>query len=78
MTHSDASVVTLDACGLLCPLPVLKTKLCLQQMQNGEVIKILITDQNSLHELQLFAKANSHQLLDCQSSDAGWIVWLQK
>ncbi len=70
--------ITLDVGGLPCPLPVLKTKVCMQQIKIGDVIKIHISDESAKTELCLFAEASGHQLLDCQPSDSGWILWLQK
>lgn len=68
----------LEVGGLLCPLPLLKTKVSLQQLQPGEVIKILFCDPIAKSELCLFADANGHTVLASQSTDSGWILWLQK
>jgi tRNA 2-thiouridine synthesizing protein A len=72
------SQLILNVSGLLCPLPVLKTKVGLQQIQPGEVIKILCCDLVAKNELYLFAAANGHSVLDSQLTDSGWVLWLQK
>jgi tRNA 2-thiouridine synthesizing protein A len=72
------SHLTLDVSGLLCPLPVLKTKVGLQQIQLGQVMQILCCDPVAKSELCLFAAANGHELLDSQLTDSGWVLWLQK
>lgn len=68
----------LEVGGLLCPLPLLKTKVSLQKIRSGEVIKIQCCDTVAKNELCLFAAANGHQLLHSQCTDSGWVLWLQK
>ena len=34
----------LDACGLNCPLPILRAKKALTKMASGEVLRIIATD----------------------------------
>ena len=38
----------LDARGLLCPLPVLKTKVAIDKLQSGEVLKVVSTDDDEI------------------------------
>jgi len=40
---------TLDAQGLNCPLPILKTKKALQKMDEGQVLEVLSTDAGSVN-----------------------------
>lgn len=58
----------LDARGLNCPLPILRTKKTLTDMTAGQVLKILATDPGSVKDFQAFAKQTGNELL---SSDAG-------
>ena len=45
----------LDARGLNCPLPILKTKKALTDMAAGEVLKVVSTDAGSVKDMQAFA-----------------------
>ncbi len=53
----------LDARGLNCPLPILKAKKALAEMQSGEVLRILATDPGSVRDFQAFAKQTGNALL---------------
>jgi tRNA 2-thiouridine synthesizing protein A len=53
----------LDARGLNCPLPILRTKKALTDLQSGQVLKVLATDRGSVKDFQTFAKQTGHQLL---------------
>ena len=53
----------LDARGLNCPLPILKAKKALAEMQSGEVLKIVATDSGSVRDFQAFAKQTGNALV---------------
>ena len=53
----------LDARGLNCPLPILKAKKTLAEMQTGEVLRIVATDSGSVRDFQAFAKQTGNALL---------------
>lgn len=54
----------LDAKGLNCPLPILRAKKALADMQSGQVLKILSTDPGSVKDFQAFCKQTGHTLLE--------------
>ena len=53
----------LDARGLSCPLPILKTKKSLNELASGQVLKILATDPGSVKDFQAFCKQTGHELV---------------
>ena len=53
----------LDACGFSCPMPLLKAKQALNQMEPGEVLKVLATDPGSERDFASFADIAGHELL---------------
>jgi tRNA 2-thiouridine synthesizing protein A len=53
----------LDARGLNCPLPILRAKKALNEMQSGQVLKIVATDPGSVKDFQAFSKQTGNQLL---------------
>ena len=59
----DAQKV-LDTRGLNCPLPILKTKKALADMQSGEVLKVVATDPGSVRDFQAFARQTGNELLE--------------
>ena len=62
-----------DARGLNCPLPILRTKKALNDMQSGQLIQILATDPASVRDFQAFARQTGHALVE-QTADGGEFV----
>lgn len=52
-----------DARGLSCPLPILRTKKMLAEMKPGQVVRVLATDPGSVKDFQAFAKQTGNDLL---------------
>ena len=52
-----------DAIGMNCPLPILRTKKALATMQSGEVLKIKATDAGAAHDFPAFAKQTGNELI---------------
>jgi len=67
----------LDARGLNCPLPILRTKKSLNDMASGQVLRILATDPGSVRDFQAFSRQTGHQLL-ASSAEAGEFIFLLK
>ncbi|MEN9780233.1 MAG: sulfurtransferase TusA family protein [Burkholderiaceae bacterium] len=57
----------LDTRGLNCPLPILKAKKALADMQGGEVLRVVSTDAGSVRDFQAFAKQTGNELIDQQT-----------
>ena len=57
-------VKEVDARGLNCPLPILKAKKALAELQSGELLKVLSTDGGALRDFQAFAKQTGNELVD--------------
>lgn len=53
----------LDARGLNCPLPILKTKKALGELAAGQVLKVISTDAGSVKDMEAFAKQTGNELL---------------
>ncbi len=57
-----------DARGLNCPLPILKAKKALADMQSGQLLKVVATDTGSQRDFQAFAKQTGNELVE-QTTD---------
>ncbi len=55
--------LVVDACGLVCPLPILKAKKALAQLESGQVLKVLTTDRTAIKDFQAFAKQTGNTLM---------------
>ena len=68
----------LDARGLNCPLPILKTKKALAEMATGEVLRVQATDPGSVRDFQAFSKQTGNHLVS-QSEEADvFIFYMQR
>ena len=63
----------IDTRGLNCPLPILKAKKALAELQAGELLKVVATDPGSVRDFQAFARQTGHALVE-QTADGGEFV----
>jgi len=68
----------LDARGLNCPLPILRAKKSLNDMQSGQVLKILATDPGSVKDFQAFAKQTGNELLSQDEANKEFTFFLKR
>ena len=57
-----------DARGLNCPLPILKAKKGLAELQSGQLLRVLSTDPGSVRDFQAFAKQTGNELVEQQTA----------
>jgi tRNA 2-thiouridine synthesizing protein A len=57
-------VHTVDARGLKCPLPLVKTKLALEPLAPGETVRVLATDPEAPIDLAAWAGDNGHTFVE--------------
>ncbi|MFJ7832460.1 sulfurtransferase TusA family protein [Peribacillus sp. NPDC046944] len=53
----------LDARGLACPMPIVKTKKALNALESGEVLEVQATDKGSTADMKAWAESTGHQYL---------------
>lgn len=68
----------LDARGLNCPLPILKTKKSLADMASGQVLKVISTDCGSVKDMQAFANQTGNTLVSQTEENSEYIFFMQK
>jgi len=68
----------LDARGLSCPLPILKTKKALNELSSGQVLKIVATDPGSVKDMQAFSNQTGHPLLASIEENKAFVFYLRK
>ncbi len=54
---------TLDARGLLCPMPVIRTQNAIRKLQTGDVLTVTCTDPGVLHDIPAWCRINGHKVL---------------
>ncbi len=68
----------LDVQGLDCPLPILRTKQQLRDMQPGECLRVRATDPHSVIDFTGFCDRSPHALVDHRQADGVFTFWLRK
>ena len=68
----------LDARGLNCPLPILRAKKALNEMQSGQVLRIVATDPGSVKDFEAFCKQTGNALLAHSESDKEYTFFMKR
>ncbi len=68
----------LDARGLSCPLPILKTKKALNDLTTGQVLKVVATDPGSIKDMQAFANQTGNPLLSSTEEGKDYVFLIKK
>lgn len=68
----------LDAKGLNCPLPILKTKVLLNKMQAGEILYVEATDPHSIIDFEAYCARTNHKLLNVEQDTAIIKFYIQR
>ncbi len=69
---------TLECEGLACPLPVVKTKKAIEELNNGEVLEVRATDKGSVADLQSWSKRTGHQYIGLKEEDGVYRHYIRK
>lgn len=56
----------LDCTGLLCPMPVVKTRKAIKEMEVGQILEMIATDPGAMPDMEAWAKQTQHELLLAQ------------
>jgi len=75
---SERDLVEVDARGLLCPMPLLQAKRALNNMDAGQQLRVLCTDQGSVRDFRVFAEQSGNILLAADELDGVYRYLLQK
>lgn len=69
MGNTAPADATLDATGLLCPLPVLKARRALRDVPAGGVLLVLATDPGAAKDFEHFCRTTGCELLESSEAD---------
>jgi Predicted redox protein, regulator of disulfide bond formation len=69
-----------DACGLMCPLPILRARKALSEMASGEILRVYATDPGSKQDFLSFTKQTGNRLLASGENAEGkyWFILARK
>src|SRR5690606_18906671 len=75
MIKSDLQV---DAKGLACPMPIVKTKKAMNDVAEGQVLEVQATDKGSVADLAAWSKTVGHQYIGTNEEDGVFYHYIRK
>ena len=67
-----------DASGLNCPLPLLRLKKALMEVQSGEVVNIIATDPAAHLDIGVYVDQCGHQLIELSREVSFQVFFVKK
>ena len=67
-----------DARGLNCPLPILRTKKALSEMQSGQTLRVVATDPASVRDFEAFCRQTGNAMVDHGEADGAFWFLLRR
>jgi tRNA 2-thiouridine synthesizing protein A len=68
----------LDAKGLACPMPIVKTKKEMDALSSGDILEIHATDKGAKSDLTAWAQSGGHELIKDEEDNGVFKFWLKK
>ena len=68
----------LDCRGMNCPLPILKTKKAIEELQAGQVLKMIATDPGSVNDIAAWTRRTGHELMESEQNGGEYTYFLKK
>ncbi|MCU7797876.1 MAG: sulfurtransferase TusA family protein [Candidatus Thiodiazotropha sp. (ex Notomyrtea botanica)] len=69
---------TLDARGLNCPLPILRTKKAIAALASGEILEVTATDPGSVKDLDSFCSQTGNEMVSSEAHEDGFFFRIRK
>ncbi|MQA62339.1 MAG: hypothetical protein GEU86_12760 [Actinophytocola sp.] len=69
---------TLDASGLACPMPIVRTRQAIDRLDVGQVLEVISTDRGSLQDIPAWAETIGHKLLDKRETSGRYTFLIEK
>ncbi|WP_260288863.1 sulfurtransferase TusA family protein [Peribacillus aracenensis] len=68
----------LDAKGLACPMPIVKTRKAMNDLQTGQVLEIHVTDKGAKADLAAWSRSGGHELVETAEENEILKFWIRK
>ncbi|WP_144528362.1 sulfurtransferase TusA family protein [Peribacillus simplex] len=68
----------LDAKGLACPMPIVKTRKAMNDLQTGQVLEIHVTDKGAKADLAAWTRSGGHELVETAEENDILKFWIRK
>lgn len=67
---------TLDASGLACPMPIVKTRQAMNDLASGDVLEVISTDRGSCTDIPAWTESSGHVLKEQREEEGDRFVFL--
>ena len=78
MTEAIQIHKAIDVKGLNCPLPILRAKKALSELESGQILKVTATDPSSVKDFAAFCKQTGNALLSSEETAADFVFVIAK
>jgi TusA-related sulfurtransferase len=68
----------LDAKGLACPMPIVRTKKAIDELSDGKILEIHATDKGSKNDLVAWVNSTGHELIRDTEENGIFKFWIKK
>ncbi|MCA1053908.1 sulfurtransferase TusA family protein [Rossellomorea aquimaris] len=68
----------LDAKGLACPMPIVKTRKAIKEIETGQILEVQTTDKGAKSDLTAWAKSTGHELMESKEENDVFTFWIKK
>lgn len=68
----------LDARGMNCPLPILKTRKAINHINSGEILEVTSSDPGSVKDMAAFCEQTGHRLVASNEAEDSYIFLIEK
>ena len=75
---ADKTVRELDVTGLLCPMPILRARRILDEMQIGDILLVTASDPASVHDMPAFCSMAGHKLVMARAEGQHFLYEIEK
>lgn len=69
---------TLDASGLACPMPVVKTKMAIDTLEPGQILEVISTDRGSMTDLPAWCESTGNPLKEQRDEGGRYVFLIEK
>ncbi|MEC2133417.1 sulfurtransferase TusA family protein [Brevibacillus centrosporus] len=70
--------ITVDTKGMACPMPIVKAKKALDNLEPGQIMEVVSTDKGSVNDFQAWVKQTNHELVHYVEENGVFTFYVKK
>ncbi|MCP3740393.1 sulfurtransferase TusA family protein [Rossellomorea sp. BNER] len=68
----------LDVKGLACPMPIVKTRKAMKELESDQILEVQTTDKGAKSDLTAWVKSTGHKMLQSKEEHDVFTFWIKK